>query len=46
MKELTSILVPRDLSDNSRRALAYGCWLPAKGGSALLILHVANELNF
>jgi hypothetical protein len=45
MKELTKILMPGDLSDNSCRALAYGCWLAAKDGTAVLMLHVANELN-
>ena len=45
MKRLSKILVPTDLSEHSRRALAYGCWLSAEDHAALLILHVANELN-
>jgi universal stress protein A len=45
MKQLTKILVPTDLSENSRRALSYGCWLAAEDKAALVILHVANDLN-
>jgi nucleotide-binding universal stress UspA family protein len=45
MKRLNTILVPTDLSENSRRALSYGCWLAAEEKAALIILHVADELN-
>lgn len=38
-------LVPTDLSEHSRRALVYGCWLAAEENAALLALHVANDLN-
>jgi len=44
MKHLKKILVPTDLSEHSRRALSYGCWLAAEERSSLVILHVANEL--
>jgi nucleotide-binding universal stress UspA family protein len=45
MKRLKNILVPTDLSEHSRRALSYGCWLAAEDRAALLVLHVANEFN-
>jgi universal stress protein A len=45
MKRLHKILIPTDLSENSRRALSYGCWLAAEDQAALVILHVANDLN-
>lgn len=45
MKRLNTILVPTDLSEHCRRALAYGCRLAAEDRAALIILHVANELN-
>ena len=45
MKGLSKILVPTDLSEHSRRALLYGCWLAADDKASLLVLHVANELN-
>jgi nucleotide-binding universal stress UspA family protein len=45
MKRLSKILVPTDLSENSRRAVNYGCWLAAEDKAALVILHVTNELN-
>jgi nucleotide-binding universal stress UspA family protein len=44
MKRLKKILVPTDLSEHSRRALSYGCWLAAEEQSSLVILHVADEL--
>jgi universal stress protein A len=44
MKRFKKILVPTDLSEHSRRALNYGCWLAAEEKSSLVILHVANEL--
>jgi nucleotide-binding universal stress UspA family protein len=45
MKHLKKILVPTDLSEHSRRAMAYGCWLAGEEGSALVVLHVANDLD-
>jgi len=45
MKRLNKILVPTDLSDNSRRALNYGCWLATEDHAEIVVLHVANELN-
>ena len=42
MKRFQSIVVPTDLSENSRRALSYGCWLAAEERAALMILHVAK----
>ena len=45
MKRLNKILVPTDLSDNSRRALNYGCWLAAEDQAAIVVLHVADELS-
>src|SRR6185295_16764778 len=45
MKRLNKILVPTDLSERSRRALAYGYRLAAEDKAALVVLHVANKLN-
>ena len=45
MKELQKILIPTDLSEHSRRALAYGCWLASEKNTSLIILHVTNELT-
>jgi nucleotide-binding universal stress UspA family protein len=45
MKRLHKILVPTDLSENSRRALSYSCWLAAEENAALIVLHVANDLD-
>jgi nucleotide-binding universal stress UspA family protein len=45
MKRLKKILVPTDLSENSRRAIDYGGWLAAEDKAALVILHVTSELN-
>ena len=45
MKRINKILVPTNLSEHSRRALAYGCRLAAEDNVALVILHVANDLN-
>ena len=44
MKRFRKILVPTDLSEHSRRALTYGCWLAAEERSSLVILHIANEI--
>ena len=45
MKHLNRILVPTDLSEHSRRALAYGAWLSGEENAALIILHVASDLH-
>jgi nucleotide-binding universal stress UspA family protein len=45
MKRLNRILVPTDLSEHSRRALSYGCWLAEEENAALIVLHVANDLD-
>ena len=45
MKRLHRILVPTDLSENSRRALSYSCWLAAEESAALTVLHVAKNLD-
>jgi nucleotide-binding universal stress UspA family protein len=44
MKRLNKILVPTDLSENSRRALSYACWLAGEENAALVALHVASDL--
>jgi nucleotide-binding universal stress UspA family protein len=45
MKRLKKILVPTDLSERSRRALLYGCWLAGEDNAALVVLHVASEFD-
>jgi nucleotide-binding universal stress UspA family protein len=45
MKDLKRILVPTDLSEHSRRALAYGAWLSGEESAALIVFHVANEFH-
>jgi universal stress protein A len=45
MKRLHKISLPTDLSENSRHALSYGCWLASEDQAGLVILHVANDLN-
>ncbi len=45
MKQLSKILVPTDLSEHSRRALLYGCWLAQEQQASLVILHVASDMN-
>lgn len=45
MKHLHTILVPTDLSEHSRRALSYGCWLAGEESADLIALHVANEFT-
>ena len=45
MKRLNRILVPTDLSEYSRRALSYSCWLAAEESTALIILHVTHDLH-
>lgn len=44
MKRVKKIIVPTDLSENSHRGVAYGCWLAAEEAAELVILHVANDL--
>lgn len=45
MKRLSKIIIPTDLSEHSRRALSYGCWLAAEDKAAVVILHVTSEIN-
>ena len=45
MRQLEKILIPTDLSEHSRRAIAYGCWLASEEKASLLIVHVTNELH-
>jgi nucleotide-binding universal stress UspA family protein len=45
MKQLEKILIPTDLSEHSRRAMVYGCWLATEQKASLIILHVANEFH-
>jgi nucleotide-binding universal stress UspA family protein len=45
MQRLNKILVPTDLSERSRRAVAYGCQLAVDNKATLVVLHVTNELN-
>ena len=45
MKQLNKILVPTDMTERSRRALAYASWLAADGNSDLIVLHVTSEMN-
>ena len=43
MKRLNKILVPTDLSEQSRRALSYACWLAGEEKATLVALHVARD---
>lgn len=43
MKTIQKLLVPTDLSDNSRRGLLYACSLAMENKGVVTILHVANE---
>jgi universal stress protein A len=45
MKSIQKLLVPTDLSENSRRGLVYACSLAAENNGVLTILHVANEFD-
>ena len=45
MKRFEKILVPTDLSENSRRGLHYACSFAADSSASLLVLHVANEFE-
>jgi nucleotide-binding universal stress UspA family protein len=43
MKECDKIIVPTDLSENSRRAVEFAAELAIDEKAALVVLHVANE---
>lgn len=45
MKPLEKILIPSDLSEHSRRAVLYGCWLATEQRASVVVLYVANELR-
>src|SRR5215468_1878584 len=45
MKSIQRLLVPTDLSENSRRGLHYACSLATENSGVLTILHIANELD-
>ena len=45
MKQIQKILVPTDLSENSRRGMLYACSLAAENNAHLVVLHVANEFE-
>jgi universal stress protein A len=45
MKRFEKILVPTDLSENSRLGLHYGCSLAADNQAALTVLHIASEFR-
>jgi nucleotide-binding universal stress UspA family protein len=45
MKTIQKLLVPTDLSENSRRGLLYACSLATENKGVVTILHVANEFD-
>ena len=45
MKQVRKILVPTDLSDQSRRGFCYACSLATEEKADLIVLHVANEFK-
>jgi len=45
MKNIQKLLVPTDLSENSRRGLVYACSLAAESKGIVTILHIANEFD-
>jgi len=45
MKSIQKLLMPTDLSENSRRGLVYACSLAAENKGVLTILHIANEFD-
>ncbi|MGB7946162.1 MAG: universal stress protein, partial [Candidatus Binatia bacterium] len=45
MKQIERLLVPTDLSENSRRGLLYVSSLAAENRCSLTVLHVANEFE-
>jgi universal stress protein A len=45
MKQVKKILVPTDLSDQSRRGFCYACSLATEESADLVVLHIANEFK-
>lgn len=45
MKQVKKILVPTDLSDQSRRGFCYACSLATDERADLVVLHIANEFK-
>ena len=45
MKQVKKILVPTDLSDQSRRGFCYACSLAIEENTDLVVLHIANEFK-
>jgi nucleotide-binding universal stress UspA family protein len=45
MRTIERVLVPTDLSENSRRGFLYACSLAAENKGTLTVLHVANEFE-
>lgn len=45
MRHIKNILIPTDLSEDSRRALVYGAALAAESAATITILHVAIDLR-
>ena len=45
MRQIRKILVPTNLSEDSRRGLRYACALAADEKATLMVLHVANEFQ-
>ena len=45
MKQVKRILVPTDLSDQSRRGFCYACALATEKNADLVVLHIANEFE-
>lgn len=45
MRGVKKVLVPTDLSENSRRGVRYALSLAAENGAELLVLHVAREFQ-
>jgi nucleotide-binding universal stress UspA family protein len=45
MKQVRKILVPTDLSEQSRRGFCYACSLAAEIKAGLVVLHIASEFK-
>jgi universal stress protein A len=45
MKRIQKLLIPTDLSEDSRRGLVYACALAEENKGTLTVLHVANDLE-
>ena len=45
MKKIQKLLVPTDLSENSRRGLVYACSLVEENHGIVTVLHVADEFE-